>query len=446
MSTPELPRLESAVPGGHDHRPREQRLAVRGVQRDRLVVAVLDRVDHGAQPDVRRVLQRLVGELVDQRLAVDLGEAGDVEDVLLGIDRADLAAELLERLDDPYRRVAMPAVVRGGKTRRATPDHRDVNDLVGVSHRLLLVRGRRVWIQTLPFRPCARAGRQNTRMPADRRLAVIETLAAGWEVEGADVPIRRAFPTRERRRFDPFLLLDDAGPVAFAPGEAVGVPEHRHRGIETVGYLLAGEIVHRDSQGAERGARPRRRAADDGRRGHPPLGAGLGRVPHGRRRAARGAAVGRPAARPARCRARAPRAACPRRARRPRAERDGQGAGRPARGRAQPAGHAHGGGRDARLRTPRHDGRDRRARRPHRAGLRALRTAPRPAARARARRRRAGAGRRPGADRADRRAGPQPRRSRSPGRSRRRARRPPRPRPSPGRSCRSRRPTPRSGC
>ncbi len=93
-------------------------------------------------------------------------------------------------------------------------------------------------------------------MPADRRLAVIETLAAGWEVEGADVPIRRAFPTRERRRFDPFLLLDDAGPVAFAPGEAVGVPEHRHRGIETVGYLLAGEIVHRDSQGAEQALAP----------------------------------------------------------------------------------------------------------------------------------------------------------------------------------------------
>ena len=88
-------------------------------------------------------------------------------------------------------------------------------------------------------------------VPADRRLAVTETLAAGWEVEGADVPIRRAFPTRERRRFDPFLLLDDAGPVAFAPGEAVGVPEHRHRGIETVGYLLAGEIVHRDSQGGD---------------------------------------------------------------------------------------------------------------------------------------------------------------------------------------------------
>jgi len=88
-------------------------------------------------------------------------------------------------------------------------------------------------------------------MPAERRLAVIETLAAGWEVEGADVPIRRAFPTRDGRRFDPFLLLDDAGPVAFAPGEAVGVPEHRHRGIETVGYLLAGEIVHRDSLGSE---------------------------------------------------------------------------------------------------------------------------------------------------------------------------------------------------
>ena len=46
-----------------------------------------------------------------------------------------------------------------------------------------------------------------------------------------------------------------------------------------------------------------------------------------------------------------------------RAGRDGQGAGRPARGRAQPAGHAHGGGRAARHRPRGRDGRDRRARR-----------------------------------------------------------------------------------
>jgi redox-sensitive bicupin YhaK (pirin superfamily) len=53
--------------------------------------------------------------------------------------------------------------------------------------------------------------------------------------------------------FDPFLLLDEMGPVDYAPGEAVGAPDHPHRGFETVTYLLAGEFEHEDSAG-HRGA------------------------------------------------------------------------------------------------------------------------------------------------------------------------------------------------
>ena len=55
---------------------------------------------------------------------------------------------------------------------------------------------------------------------------------------------------------DPFLLLDEMGPVEYAPGEAVGAPDHPHRGFETVTYALAGEFEHEDSAGHRGVLRP----------------------------------------------------------------------------------------------------------------------------------------------------------------------------------------------
>jgi len=50
--------------------------------------------------------------------------------------------------------------------------------------------------------------------------------------------------------FDPFLLLDYAGPQAFGPAEAPrGVGEHPHRGFETVTIVYQGQLEHRDSGG-----------------------------------------------------------------------------------------------------------------------------------------------------------------------------------------------------
>jgi len=49
---------------------------------------------------------------------------------------------------------------------------------------------------------------------------------------------------------DPFLLLDYAGPMEFAPtNERRGVGEHPHRGFETVTIVYQGEVEHRDSSG-----------------------------------------------------------------------------------------------------------------------------------------------------------------------------------------------------
>jgi len=48
---------------------------------------------------------------------------------------------------------------------------------------------------------------------------------------------------------DPFLMLDHLGPVEYGPGEAVGAPDHPHRGFETVTYIVEGSMQHKDSAG-----------------------------------------------------------------------------------------------------------------------------------------------------------------------------------------------------
>ncbi len=67
--------------------------------------------------------------------------------------------------------------------------------------------------------------------------------------EGAGFLVHRPFPTPELDHFDPFLLLDEMGPVDLGPGEAKGAPDHPHRGFETVTYMLSGSMEHRDSHG-----------------------------------------------------------------------------------------------------------------------------------------------------------------------------------------------------
>lgn len=67
-------------------------------------------------------------------------------------------------------------------------------------------------------------------------------------LEGAGVRLRRVFGYYEKPLLDPFLLLDHFG--SDDPEDYLaGFPWHPHRGIETVTYMLAGEVEHGDSLG-----------------------------------------------------------------------------------------------------------------------------------------------------------------------------------------------------
>src|SRR5882762_8216977 len=78
---------------------------------------------------------------------------------------------------------------------------------------------------------------------------VTKVTTAHRQSEGGGFIVRRPFPGAELDSVDPFLLLDEMGPVDYAPGEAVGAPDHPHRGFETVTYVLEGEMEHEDSAG-----------------------------------------------------------------------------------------------------------------------------------------------------------------------------------------------------
>jgi redox-sensitive bicupin YhaK (pirin superfamily) len=78
---------------------------------------------------------------------------------------------------------------------------------------------------------------------------IFRIVTAHKQREGGGFVVRRPFPSYGLTVVDPFLLIDEMGPVDYAPGEAVGAPDHPHRGFETVTYVLEGEMEHEDSAG-----------------------------------------------------------------------------------------------------------------------------------------------------------------------------------------------------
>ena len=79
----------------------------------------------------------------------------------------------------------------------------------------------------------------------------VEHLIAGQATsDGAGVKLTRVLTQNLQQRLDPFLMLDAFG--SDKPGDYIaGFPDHPHRGFETVTYMLAGRMLHRDSAGHE---------------------------------------------------------------------------------------------------------------------------------------------------------------------------------------------------
>lgn len=73
---------------------------------------------------------------------------------------------------------------------------------------------------------------------------------------GGGLVVRRALPHLQARAVGPFVFLDEFGPLQVPPGSATDVRPHPHIGLATVTYLLAGEMVHRDSLGTVQTIRP----------------------------------------------------------------------------------------------------------------------------------------------------------------------------------------------
>lgn len=77
---------------------------------------------------------------------------------------------------------------------------------------------------------------------------VIRDIQQHWVGDG--FPVRSLFSYAGGNQYDPFLLLDYAGPHEFPPSvNKRGVDVHPHKGFETVTILYQGELAHRDSGG-----------------------------------------------------------------------------------------------------------------------------------------------------------------------------------------------------
>src|SRR5262245_18097922 len=78
----------------------------------------------------------------------------------------------------------------------------------------------------------------------------------GKEIALGSLKVSRVLPVRDHRSIGPWCFLDRFGPLSFTEGSPMDVAPHPHMGLQTVTWLLEGEVVHDDSLGQEAVLRP----------------------------------------------------------------------------------------------------------------------------------------------------------------------------------------------
>ena len=93
--------------------------------------------------------------------------------------------------------------------------------------------------------------KQTIKLAAITQSRTIERVVTGMPTsDGAGVKLTRVLTQNLQQRLDPFLMLDNFR--SDDPDDYIaGFPDHPHRGFETVTYMIAGRMRHRDSAGHE---------------------------------------------------------------------------------------------------------------------------------------------------------------------------------------------------
>lgn len=128
------------------------------------------------------------------------------------------------------------------------------------------------------------------KRPYDGSVAVV-TEPDSVLLPGHDVPlgryttVRRLLPQRQRRMVGAWCFVDHFGPDDVAGTPGMRIPPHPHTGLQTVTWLVEGEILHRDSLGSLATVRPGRlnlmsagsgiSHSEESPAGHPPVMHGL---------------------------------------------------------------------------------------------------------------------------------------------------------------------------
>ena len=81
-------------------------------------------------------------------------------------------------------------------------------------------------------------------------------LAAGRVAQVGSLTVQRVLPQRPRQTVGPWCFADHMGPIEVRVPGAVGIGPHPHIGLQTVTWLLAGELLHFDSLGSQQLIRP----------------------------------------------------------------------------------------------------------------------------------------------------------------------------------------------